>query len=654
MQQVKSIVKSPLILIALMLTKLITYYCLIDVSVLKNALVLGTIISMLVLFFELGSSEVRFKNIIFLVVYAGFTVLMFSDTMYFNYYHQTVSVKQLWQAANVAKVPKSFLATLIPASFILVIEVPLVFFYFRRYAKVWAQKYKISRKLLRRTRAWLVFAILLIAINPIGLKSFRKINSVEFLTNHINDVFYSVMDSISASSITPEEVIQQVEEIKETPAVTDRYQGIAKGKNLIVIQIESLQNFVIGATYNGQEITPNLNKLISDNSLYFNNYYANIGKGNTSDAEFSTLNSLYPVIDRECYSLYTENTYNGLPWLLRDEGYYAFAVHGYEGSFWNREAAYPYQGFQEFYSQEDLESDEIIGLGISDKSMFRQTVDLLKQQEGPYFSFIITLTNHHPYEMDEEYYSLELLEEDKGTPFGRYLETVRYTDEAIGEFIEQLKAEGLYEDTVIALYGDHHGLNATMDENYKSVTNFLGKDYDFDEMFNIPLIVHIPGSGITETVSTVGGQIDFLPTIANLFDIDIPQPYVLGRDLLNCNEGFVAFTVYLFEGSFVKNNVMFEVSREKLFEGSRAWDIETGEEYDIEEYYADYERALKLKDTSKYILEQDLMKDMFDHSEDIVLPEPSVEPTEEQNEESAQVPSVGETVDSLTEASGEE
>lgn len=624
MQKVKQLIQSPWMLILLMLTKLITYYSLIDVSLGRNILVLGSIVVLLLLFFEFGTCEFRYRNLLFLVLYSGFTILMFSDTMYFNYYHQTVSVKQLWQASNVAKVPKSFIATLIPASFILVIEVPLVFLLFRKYASTWAKQLRIDRRVLRRVRVVTICIIAFCAINPLSLKFVKKINTVEFFTNHVNDVFYSLVDDISAETVDSEDVISQVQEMTEKPS-TQKYEGIAKGKNLIVIQIESLQNFVIGAKYNGQEITPNLNKLIGNNSIYFDNYYANIGKGNTADAEFTTLNSLYPVIDRECYSLYTDNTYNGLPWLMRDLGYRAFAIHGYEGTFWNRENAYPYQGFEEFYSLEDLDDTDTIGMGISDKSMFSQTIDILKEQEDPFFSFIITLTNHHPYEMDEELYTIDLLEEDQGTPFGRYLETVAYTDAAIGEFVEQLKEEGLYDNTVIAMYGDHHGLNCTMSENYDSVSNYLGKDYDFDEMFNVPLIIHIPESGITETISTTGGQIDFLPTIANLFDIHIPQPYILGQDLVNSKNGFVAFTVYLFEGSFVKNNVMFEISREKLFEGSRAWDIHTGEEYDIEEFYDDYERAIKLKETSKYIMDQDLMADMFDHSDQIVLPEEAEE-----------------------------
>ncbi|MDO5294645.1 MAG: LTA synthase family protein [bacterium] len=627
MQKVKKLIQSPLMLIVFMTIKLVTYYSLIDVTLTRNFLALGSILILLLLFFDFATSKLKHKSILFLILYTGFTILMFSDTMYFNYYNQTVSVKQLWQASNVAKVPSSFIATLIPASFILLLEIPFVFHYFRKYSAVWIEKYKITRKLVKRCRYAIVSLMLLIAINPLGAHNFIKINTVEFFTNHVNDLVCSVMKDVSASSVDEEEVMQEVNQVAENSSSTN-YKGIAKGKNLIVIQVESLQNFVIGAKYNGKEITPNLNKLIGTDSLYFDHYYSNIGKGNTVDAEFSTLNSLYPVIDRECYSLYEDNTYNGLPWLMREQGYYSFAVHGYYGSFWNRENAYPYQGFQQFYSEEDLDSTEQIGLGISDKSMFAQAADIIVEQDEPFFAFLNTLTNHHPYELDESEYLLELDEEDEGTMFGRYLETVAYTDAAIGEFIEDLKAKGIYDNTVIALYGDHHGLNATMSENKTRMTEFLGKEYDFDEMFKVPLIIHVPGSDLEKTVSMTGGQIDFLPTIANLFDINIPQPYILGRDLLNSKDGFVAFTVYLFEGSFVKNNVMFEISREKLFDGSRAWNIDTGEELDISDYEDDYKQAIKLKDSSQYILKNDLMASMFDHNKTIKKDEEETEPTE--------------------------
>ena len=343
--------------------------------------------------------------------------------------------------------------------------------------------------------------------------------------------------------------------------IDSTYQGVAEGRNVILIQVEALQDFVLNLTYNDQILTPNLNKLMVDSSIYFSNYYSTIGKGNTADAEFTTFNSIYPVIQREIYTLYETNTFQGLPWLLKEKGYSTFAVHGYEEQFWNRKNAYPYQGIDTFYALEQLDDSEKIGLGISDQSMFEQTIDLIKEQDGNYFAFINTLTNHHPYVLDDNLCEIELLEEHQDTKFGSYLQTVHYTDRVIGEFIQDLKDEGLYDNTIIALYGDHHGLNYEMDDNAEIMETIIDRQYDYDEMLHIPLIIHIPNSNYKETIKTVGGQIDFLPTFANIMGLEIEHPYIMGQDLINAKTGFVAFTAYLLEGSFATDDIMYEVSR---------------------------------------------------------------------------------------------
>ena len=258
---------------------------------------------------------------------------------------------------------------------------------------------------------------------------------------------------------------------------------------------------------------------------------------------------------------------------------------------------------------EELEQDDIVGLGISDKSMFHQAVSKLKTQSKPFFSLMVTLSSHHPYNIDESLWGMDILPEDEGTKFAAYLQSVHYTDEAIGEFIQELKEEDLYDDTVIVFYGDHHGLNCTMDNNDEVVGRYLGRTYTYDEMMNIPLLIHIPGSGMNEMISTLGGQIDLMPTMANLMDLDVKQPYVLGQDLVNAKDGFAAFTAYVFEGSFAYNDIFFNISREGIFEGSEAWRIRTDDKLDIEQYLPQYQRAINLKNVSKDILEQDLLKD---------------------------------------------
>ncbi len=147
--------------------------------------------------------------------------------------------------------------------------------------------------------------------------------------------------------------------------------------------MEALQKFPLNRFYNEQELTPNLNKLIEDKStIYFNNYYQQIGRGNTADAEFVSNNSLYPSMDEPTYSQYEENTFHGLPWVLRDNGYRSWVFHGYKKEFWNRERAYPNQGFERFISEEDYNLEETIGFGITDEEFFKQSMDYLKEMGG--------------------------------------------------------------------------------------------------------------------------------------------------------------------------------------------------------------------------------------------------------------------------------
>ena len=562
-----------LILVTLLsFLKLITYYLLIEVNHWDLAYLILTIIIFVWIFNRLAISKIPKKHIVFLIIYTLLSILMFADSMYYNYYNQTVSVKQIWQAKNVASVPQSLVATLIPASIFLLLDIPFVYFLFKKVvAKGTIKGVPFSHtkvQNMKYTTSGIIILLLLLVINPLNSTLFKKINSVEFFSSHLNDIYLSLTEEVISEKISAEEILEIVEEIqpdieeKEGP----KYKGIGKGKNLILVQVESLQNFVINEKYYGQVLTPNLNSLIKKDSLYFNQYYSHIGKGNTADAEFSTLNSLYPVIDRDMYTLYEDNAYYGLPWILRDNNYKTLAFHGYKGEFWNREKAYPNQGIEEFYSMEDLDKSDIIGMGISDLSIFKQSVEVMSNIKEPFFSFIITLTNHHPYILPEDLSTIRLIEEHENTKFGSYLQTVRYTDYAIGEFIKELKAADLYDESIIVFYGDHHGLNYKMDGNEEIVSEFLGKPYDYDEMLNVPLIIHIPDSGINQTISTTGGFIDFLPTISNIMDFEIPHPYILGQDIANETDGFVAFTSYLLDGSFIHNDNILEISREGILE----------------------------------------------------------------------------------------
>jgi phosphoglycerol transferase MdoB-like AlkP superfamily enzyme len=454
-----------------------------------------------------------------------------------------------------------------------------------------------------------------------------------FITSLSNQEIYSFHIKDIVNKITGNATNGQGSEFMA--AVTDSYAtekngplfGVAKGRNLFVIQVESLQNIVVNKTYNGQEITPNLNQLINGDSIYFDHYYQQIGSGNTSDAEFATNNSIYGSIASYTYKLYVNNYFKGLPKLLKEQGYSTAVYHAHEDRhFWNREDAYKSMGFDTYHGgiggtdKGQYDMTEWMGWGLTDTEYFNQSMPYLKEMAQPFYSFMITLSNHHPYLMLDKYQFIKLLPEDKGTIFGNYLNSAAYTDYAIGQFIQQLKDEGLYDNSIIALYGDHMGLPKTDSEINESVSRFIGKEYDFDTMMNIPFIIHVPNPDrtINQTVSISGGQLDFLPTIAYLMGFDTLDTVYLGHNLLTVPSGFVAEQTYMTKGSFFQDDIAYEMSRDGVFENGRAWNIKTGKRVPIKECYDGYMRSMGLINTSEYILKNDVLRKIYEDNQDVV------------------------------------
>ena len=413
---------------------------------------------------------------------------------------------------------------------------------------------------------------------------------------------------------------EDLKELKErSKLIQGKYTGLGQGKNLIVIQVEALQNFVLNHFYDGQEITPNLNRLLKEKgTLYFNNYYQLLGRGNTSDAEFVSNNSLHPSMDEPTYIQYEENTFYGLPWILREQGYTAWVFHGYEKEFWNRDRAYVNQGFQRFVSEENYKftEDQTIGFGIIDEIFYHQTLDYIRQldsvDDNPFYAFIISLTSHTPFEMPKTFQYLDLRKEHEGTILGNYLQAIHYADKALGDFIEGLKREGYYDNSVIAIYGDHFAISSLDADKKEIMTNYLGYEYDLDEMLKVPLIIHIPGLETNETIDRIGSQIDFLPTILNIMGYENEKGIMFGRDLINYRgKNFVAPQTYAIKGSVITDEIFLEMSRDGVYENSRVYNIKTRKLLKPEDYRHLHERAIEEINKSDFILKKDYLKKLI-------------------------------------------
>lgn len=354
------------------------------------------------------------------------------------------------------------------------------------------------------------------------------------------------------------------------------YWGIARNRNLIVIQVEALQNFVIGQTYNGQELTPTLNSLIADDTFYFENYYYQIGGGNTADAEFHVNNSLFAPENTAAYIQYTHNTYYGLPYLLKENGYSgAHAIHNYIAEFWNRETAYPAQGFDSFTTVEDFEMTDPYPMGLSDTEMYRQTMDLLVTLEEPFYAFYVTVSSHHPYAIPEKDRAITLSAEDEGSIYGSYLQAVNYADYAIGQFIDLLDEAGLYKNSVIVIYGDHYALTNTDHAISGQVQALTGSNYTIFDVFNVPMLIHIPGMEHTSTISTAGGHMDVMPTLLPLLGIRNDKSVMFGQNLLEAANGFVCQQTHVSTGSFISDEVFFSRPHNNILENYDAYQFGT-------------------------------------------------------------------------------
>ncbi len=315
------------------------------------------------------------------------------------------------------------------------------------------------------------------------------------------------------------------------------YTGVAKGKNVMVIHLESFQQFLIGYKWKGKEVTPNLNKLYrSKNTLSFANFYNQVGQGKTSDAEMMLENSLYGLQSGSAMSSYgTSNTFESAPAILNQQGGYTTAVmHGGAGSFWNRNNAYKQFGYHYFMPLSYYENKPkyYIGYGLKDKIFFDQSIKYIERLPQPFYLKLITVTNHYPYDLDKKNQSIDPTDTGDETVDG-YVQTAHYLDQAIGELMRWMKKTGLDKNTMLVLYGDHYGISGN---HHKASAELLNQDeftnFDNLKFQRVPLMFHMPRlkGGIKKTY---GGEIDVLPTLLNLLGINDRKTIQFGHDLLS-------------------------------------------------------------------------------------------------------------------------
>ena len=543
------------------------------------------------------------KKLYLISITVFLTLLCIINSSYYNYFSSYTSISQLVTTKYLGEVKDSLITVVKLRDFIYLVLPTILIAYILK------TKYRFSNtknfKNFLKVNNLTVICTVLFALNlkPVDysrlVKQWNRIYLVEkfgLYVYHVNDVFQSVepkLIAIFGYDKAKRNFNDYYAKRTDVQSYTNEYTNIFKGKNVISIHGESIQKFVINLKINGKEVTPNLNRLVKE-GMYFSNYYSQVSVGTSSDSEFTINTSLMPAKVGVAFVSYFDREYVTIPKLFKSLGYYNMSFHANKGDFWNRNSMYKSLGYDKFYDQKAFKIDETIGLGLSDKSFFRQLTPILKKENDKHQNFyatLIMLTNHTPFP-DISSYSKDPLDlkmyvtengETKaypyleGTVLGRYLQSVHYADEALGELMEHLETNGLLDNSVIMFYGDHDARLSSSE--YKRFYNYDYKNdktldesdpnykkygyYEHELNRSVPFFFWSKNDNqkINKTITNVIGAYDILPTLGNMFGFY--NKYALGSDIFNTNNDN---TVIFPNGNYVTNKIYYNSQADEAYD----------------------------------------------------------------------------------------
>jgi len=511
---------------------------------LQKFLLLINPLSSALFFFGLALLFKKRSKLIMILINFLLSFLLYANIAYYRFFNDFITVPVLMQTkTNAGQLGDSALSLMSPFDIFyftdMFILIALALTVFKKVTVSNRKTYKIV----------LLFSITTFLFN-LGLaekdrpqllsRSFDRNYLVKYLGAY-NFTIYDVIQNIKSSSqraLADSSDITDVENYRKAnyAAPNPKYFGKAKGMNVIYISMESFQSFMINYKMpNGQEVTPFLNSLTHDkNTFYFDNFYHQTGQGKTSDAEFLMENSLYPMAQGAVFVNKAQNTYQAMPSILKGQGYSSAVLHGNYKTFWNRNVIYKAFGYDKFFDAEyySMSDENTKNYGMKDKPFFKESIPLLESLKQPFYTKFISLSNHFPFEMDPE--DTNFPAGDYGdTVVNQYFQSANYMDQAFEQFFNDLKANGLYDNTIIVMYGDHYGIS----ENHNdAMAKVMGVD-EITPAINaklqrVPLFIHVPGvkGGIQHQV---GGEVDVRPTVLHLLGIDTKDYMEFGSDLLS-------------------------------------------------------------------------------------------------------------------------
>ncbi|TBL81264.1 LTA synthase family protein [Paenibacillus thalictri] len=558
----------------------------------------------------------RSKRTVFWLFNAFLSLVFFAAALYYSHFGSIVTYTAALELKQIMKISSSVKATIQPLNYLFFADFVLILLVRVAVGRQRIHMYSARRvnriPLLIVTAAGLVVSAFFIKYDKGIVNELVRAEQLGFLNYEVSVAVNGIRDKNKTSFANVNQaglVINDYENdygYRPQAAAGQELQYFAAGKdkNLIVVQLEAFQNFPIHLKYNGSELTPVLNRL-AEQSFYFPHIFQQIGQGNTSDAEFMSNTSIYPTGTIPMSTGYGDRNLPSLAKLLQSIGYEADTFHVNEVHFWDRDKLYPAIGFDHYYDKPNYNNDNFNSFGASDEELFRVGTEKLAElaaQNKPFYAQFITVSSHFPFTVPEQFRKMTIPDSLKGKQLGDYLLAINYTDYAMGTFIDRLKKAGLWDNTIFVAYGDHFGLQPD-DNDPKEVSAALGITYHpVVSRFNIPLMIHIPGQTEGQVIEQTGGQLDILPTIANLLGISLADRNFVhfGQDLLNIQKTSFGMRYYMPTGSFFNNQIMFTPGKD--FDDGTGVSLENLQDANAKPYRNDFDYIMTLmKMSDEYV-----------------------------------------------------
>jgi phosphoglycerol transferase MdoB-like AlkP superfamily enzyme len=468
------------------------------------------------------------KNQLTILLAFLISVLLLVDTVYFSYFAALPTMGLIGSLGQTEDIGPAIEGLLKWWFLLYFVDIALAIILFKPMSSFFKNiKEKNHLENLNNTTNWLAFIVTLAAFGltllPMGINhlvtvfnsGYDTVSTSQYygvLMAHAIDVARFIKQETTSLSLSQEKTLANWVNNNKPAQTTNPLTGSAKGKNIIMIQVESLGGFVINQDINGKEITPNLDAL-SKTAQFFPNDRFIIGAGHTSDTDFVVNSSYFPLPDAAVFVRYGQDAFTSLPKIMVANGYSTYAYHGFNRNFWNRNVALKSLGYQKFYAADNYPKGAVINMGLNDGDFLSKTADYIKSQPKPSLSYVITLSSHVPFAVTDQTKGLNINTSDYPNMVGGYLEDINYTDRMLGAFFTKLKAEGLYDDSLIIVYGDHTPVLPAFS------AGTIKYNPDTVQVKEVPLLIKLPNETIGKTYVDKGTHLDIMPTILDLSGI---------------------------------------------------------------------------------------------------------------------------------------